>query len=317
MTSPAAIARRLNALGVIAALAPDAAAQCPTSALVVDAALHTPAWSDAIAAARETLRGSDRPWHCAGAIVRFAPDAAGALVLEVSLPSGTTIRRHLRAPAELSATLQAALIVESLPALEVAPPPTPAPPAAPLVSAAQPATAAVRPRAPSAFVDGVLDVGVRAGGTPSYVSFALRAAVAFRIRAWSLFAWGRVEPATQRLEDRGPGRYLLDIGALGLGGTWGATVGSGRLEAGVSLATNSYTWRDRELLPGQKETFVQVRVGALARWRSHARGVGFAVTLDADIAPATVAESSPPPPVPAPPAWSAGLMLGASYGGAL
>lgn len=286
--------------------------------------LEVPRWAEAIRAMRETLTGTDRPWHCVGASVRFTLDAQGVAALDVALPSGTTLRRHVAAPAELTATLQAALILDALPALDadpapsppavVSPPPAPPPPSAPplLPSAARPQPA------PTSFIEGVVDLGMRLGATPSYTSFAVRAALAFRIRAWSLFAWGRVEPWTYRLVDRGPGRYLLDVGALGIGATWGAPALAGRLEGGITAATNSYTWRDQALLPGQKETFVQVRVGVIARWRSHAwHRLALAVTVDADAAPVTVFTEGATAAVPTPPVWSAGLMVGAIYGGAL
>lgn len=158
---------------------------------------------------------------------------------------------------------------------------------------------------------------MRLGATPSYTSLAVRGTLAFRIRAWALFAWGRVEPWTLRLVDRGPGRYLLDVGAFGVGGAWGMRGLRGRVEGGVTLSMNSYAWRDQALLPGQKETFVQVRVGGLARWASRWRGLALSVTLDADLAPATLFEDPPSTTVPTPPAWSVGLMAGVFYGGAL
>lgn len=307
--------------------APAAQTRCPASTLSVAPSLEVPRWADAIREMRASLTGSDRPWHCVGATVRFTLDEAGVAALDVALPSGTTLRRHVAAPAELTATLQAALILDALPALEAEPapshtaaqplrapaplplPPPPPPPPAPVVRE--------RP-APSSFIEGIFDLGMRLGATPSYTSFAMRATVAFRIRAWSLFAWGRVEPWTYRLVDRGPGRYLLDVGALGIGASWGARALSGRVETGLTVATNSYTWRDQALLPGQKETFVQVRLGAIARWRSADwHGLALAVTADADFAPVTVFAAGSSAAVPTPPSWSAGLMVGALYGGAL
>ncbi len=158
---------------------------------------------------------------------------------------------------------------------------------------------------------------MRLGATPSYTSLAVRATLAFRIRAWALFAWGRFEPWTLRLVDRGPGRYLLDVGAFGIGGAWGTRALRGRVEGGVTLSMDSYTWRDQALLPGQKETFVQVRLGGLARWASRWRGLALSVTLDADVAPVTLFEDPPSATIPTPPAWSVGLMAGVLYGGAL
>lgn len=313
-----------------------AEAQCTTSTLAVDPALAAaPRWSAAIAAMRQTLAGTDRPWHCVGASVRFVREEPSAAVLEVSLPSGTSLRRHVAAPAELTATLQAALILDELPPppeAPPAPPPTPEPPppaspppqppqgptVAPIVAATTPPARAPETREASgraSFIEAAIDTGMRLGASPSYTSYALRATVAFRIRAWSLFAQARVEPWTHRLIDRGPGRYLLDLGVLALGATWGAALGQGRIEAGLSLATNSYTWRDQALMPGQKETTVQVRLGTLARWRSSGRGLAFTVTLDADVSPATLLEDPPGAAVPTPPWWSAGLMVGGMYGG--
>lgn len=309
--------------GILWAGAASAQGRCADSTLTVDPSLDTPRWADAIRAMRETLTGTDRPWHCVGATVRFTLDAANVAALDVALPSGTTLRRHVAAPSELTATLQAALILDALPPPEPdAPPPPPAPvtPSAPRLPPPPPAAIAPAPvrAAPSSFIEGIVDTGMRVGATPSYTSFAVRATLAFRIRAWSLFAWGRVEPWTYRLVDRGPGRYLLDVGAFGIGGTYGTPVLRGRFEAGLTLATNSYTWRDQALLPGQKETFVQVRLGAIARWRSAPwRGLALAVSLDADVAPVTVFSDAPSATVPLPPSWSAGLMVGALYGGSL
>lgn len=293
---------------------------------------------------RETLAGTDRPWHCAGASVRFTADAQGAALLEVALPSGTTIRRHIAAPDEVEATLRATLILDALPAVEE--PDASAPTRAtntPDAAVERASTgdgdavtslrtvegearsreartreaATARGERPStAGVEGALDVGARLGSSPSYASLALRATVAFRIRAWSLFAWVRGEPYTYRLVDRGPGRYLLDVGVLGVGATWGARVLRGRVEVGPTLSTESYSWHDQALTSGQKETYVQVRLGALARWRSHERGVGFTAALDAEVAPVTLLAGDALEGVPSPPLWSVGLMVGVAYGGA-
>ncbi|MFO0604647.1 MAG: hypothetical protein U0324_15800 [Polyangiales bacterium] len=315
------------------ALAAPAAAQCPASTLSLDPSLAEGRWAAAVAALRDTLTGEGRPWHCAGAAVRFAPGASGAAVLEVQLPSGTVIRRRVASPGELLPTLRAALIVESLAAPEFAPAP---PPAAAPPAVDEPARAeAPTPRAPppppparveaptprpvesASIVEANVDVGARVGATPSYVAAAVRATVAFRIRAWSLLAWARFEPWAYRLVDRGPGRYSLDVGAFGVGVGWSARTPLGRVEAAVTLAMDSYTWRDRELLPGQRETVVQARVGALARWSSRWDGVSLSVALDGDVAPVTVFEGTPPASVPAAPAWSVGLAAGVSYGRAL
>ncbi len=322
-------------LAAALALAAPAAAQCPASTLSLDPSLAEGRWAAAVAALRDTLTGEGRPWHCAGAAVRFAPGASGAAVLEVQLPSGTVIRRRVASPGELLPTLRAALIVESLAAPEAAPAPPVAPPVAappvvegparadaPTPHAPPPSPARVEPAAPrpaesASIVEANVDVGARAGATPSYVTAAVRATVAFRIRAWSLLAWARFEPWTYRLVDRGPGRYSLDVGAFGVGGGWSARTPIGRVEAAVTLAMDSYTWRDRELLPGQRETVVQARVGALARWSSRWDGVSLSVALDGDVAPVTVFDGTPPASVPAAPAWSVGLAAGVSYGRAL
>lgn len=319
----------LGAFAVASGVAWPAFGQCPASTLTVDPALEDGRWADAVRAMRDTLSGSDRPWHCTGATVNFRRSAGGLALLDVALPSGTTIRRRVAAPEELLATLQAALIVETLPALGAdeaptdapattptaglpppAPPDTPpAPPPAPRVTATE--------REPVSFIEGAVDAGMRLGSSPSYTSFALRASVAFRIRAWSLSVWWRFEPWTLRLVDRGPGRYLLDFGALGVGATWGTRALAGRIEAGPTLSVDSYSWRDQVLLPGQKETFVQVRLGAVARWSSRWRGLAFSVTLDADVSPVTLFADAPSAAIPTPPAWSAGLAAGILYGGAL
>lgn len=317
----------------------DAQPRCPTTTLTVDDALASGRWRAAVDTMRETLAGTDRPWHCAGASVRFTADAQGAALLEVALPSGTTIRRHIAAPDEVEATLRATLILDALPAIEE-------PEVRASMNAATSAEAAVeRPsasdgstaspprgveaarrsrdgsaargeRTPTAGIEGALEVGARIGSSPSYTSLALRATIAFRIRAWSLFAWVRGEPYTYRLVDRGPGRYLLDVGVLGIGATWGARVLRGRVEVGPTLSTESYSWHDQALTSGQKETYVQVRLGALARWRSHERGVGFTAALDAEVAPLTLQAGASLDGVPSPPLWSVGLMVGVAYGGA-
>lgn len=287
---------------------------------------------------RETLAGTDRPWHCAGASVRFTADPQGAALLEVALPSGTTIRRHIAAPDEVEATLRATLILDALPAIEEpavrASTSATSPVIAPVERASAIEVSAVTStradgggarvheaatrveRAPTAGIEGTLEVGGRIGASPSYTSLALRATVAFRIRAWSLFAWVRGEPYTYRFVDRGPGRYLIDVGVLGVGATWGARVLRGRVEVGPTLSTESYSWHDQALTSGQKETYVQVRLGALARWRSHERGVGFTAALDAEVATVTLQAGASLDGVPSPPLWSVGLMVGVAYGGA-
>ena len=304
---------------------------CPASTLTVDRALETSRWTPAIQSMRAALTGSDRPWHCVGAAVHFTRDASGAARLDVALPSGTTLQRHIDEPSELTATLQAALILDALPTLNEAPaepvaaspappatPPAapalaPPPPPPPQTPSASPRVAPLAPNAPTSFVEATVDTGMRFGASPSYTSYTVRLSLAFRIRAWSLFAWGRVEPWTFRLVDRGPGRYLLDVGVLGLGATWGGAALGGRAEAGITVSTDSYSWRDQALMPGQKETFVQVRFGLLARWRWTWRGLGLVASLDADLAPVTLAESTPGASIPAPPVWSAGLAVGVSY----
>jgi hypothetical protein len=120
-----------------------------------------------------------------------------------------------------------------------------------------------------------------------------------------------------RLVDRGPGRYLLDVGTFGVGGSWSARTRWGRVEAGLTLAMGSYSWRDRVLLPGQRETEVQMRVGALARWSARWEGLGLTASLDGDVAPVGWLEGALPAGVPEAPVWSVGLAAGVSYGRAL
>ncbi len=302
---------------------------CPPSTLTVARAPSDGPWREALDAMRATLTGSDRPWHCTGARVQVSFEADGGAALDVALPSGTALRRHITRPVELTPTLQATLILDTLPALELPAPAMPTtagrepvratPETVAREGSAVPATATVTPHAAhhdDAAIEGALDVGMRLGATPSYTSLALRARVTFRVRAWSLFAWARVEPWTHRLVDRGPGRYLLDVGVLGVGASWGRPLAAGRVEVGPTVSTNSYVWRDQALLPGQRETYVQVRLGALARW-TYGVKVGLTVTADVDVAPVSMLADTALADVPSPPVWSAGLAVGVAYGGPL
>ncbi len=281
---------------------------------------------------RAALVGTDRPWHCAGARVRVRPEPEGGGSIEVTLATGVTLRRRVHEPHEAADTMLALLIVEVVagvdpprPSMGLAPPssvPTRgtvfSPSGRPSGSVlSQRQTASPASPGSTRWADGFVELGPRVGGPSAYASLAVRLTVAFRFEPWSMLVWTRVEPWTARLAERGPGRYLLDPGVLGVGATWGALTRWGRVEAGGTLSTNTYTWRDQGLAAGQREAFAQVRVGAIARWRFRPRYLGVSVTLDGDVAPSSWLEPNPSPTLPRAPFWSAGLLVGLAYGGAL
>lgn len=303
--------------------------ECHRSSFTFDAPT-TSAWRAARAAVESALAREDRPWGCSGARVRVVREPDGRPVVEAAMPDGEVLRRHVSDPSELAVTVEGMLVVDddapppSAPVAATEPVPTPAPAVVVVRAPAVDTEGVAAPRAPvatppSVMLEGFLDVGARTGGEVNYVSLSTRLGASLRAGRWVLSAWGRWEPESVRLDDQRPGRYELGGVAFGVSGAWSTPVGRGLFEVGPSLAVAGYGWHEHRRATRREDSDVQARGGAVARWRSHARGLAVTVTLDADVAlgPLFAASSDSPSPAPDAPLWTMGLSVGVLYGGAL
>ncbi|TAK32460.1 MAG: hypothetical protein EPO40_02760 [Myxococcaceae bacterium] len=273
-------------------------------------------WASAGAALRRELEFIDRPWSCADArvIVYFAD--RGPSLVEVQMPDGLSLRRHLRQASELLPTVQALLVVgHAAPAsAPVAPTPRPTaddPERPPPVERA-PTPAEVPPPRPGTItynLDG--EVLLRLAGSPLYATPGLRVGAGLRFGHWHVTANFRYETLSVGGSEASDDPSF-DSWAFGGGVAWAVAVGRGLLSVGPTLAVLSSS----VAVNHTDDEIAQARVGVDLHWRSRAEGVALLLGVQGDLSAGSLFGSGRDynPELPAPPTWGAGVSAGVTFG---
>jgi hypothetical protein len=297
------------------------APECPPSRLSPSERTEAGTWADALDALARELSFTDRPWSCAGATIAVQAQGRGPSTVEVVLPDGLLLRRHVAAAAELVPTVEGMLTVGRTP------PPTPAalpapPPAAPFdYDHERPppvvVVAAPRPDASPGRVvfhfDG--ELVYRAAGAPLNSTPGLRAGAAIRVGRWGVTAGIQYETLSVAWSDD-PLDFSVESWSAGLGVAWFAPLGRGLLGLGPTVAILSSSITASDLAGRSQDEIAQARVGLALSWRSRAEGLGLLLGARADVSGGSLFGSARDynPTLPPPPTWGVQATAGVSYG---
>lgn len=280
---------------------------------VEDVDLLPSSWSDAAEALRRELAFADRPWSCAGASVVVRVADRGRSVVEVQMPDGLTLRRHVDHAAELLPTVQALLVVGQSAPVPVAPPP-PAPADDPERPSRPPRLAPSgslppRPGATAYNLDG--ELLLRFAGSPGYATPGARVGAGLRLGHVHITGSLRFETFSVGVAEASE-HASFDTWAFGLGLAWAVAVGRGLLSVGPTVAVLSSSVAVRRT----DDEIAQGRVGLDLHWRSRAEGLALLLGIQADVSAGSLFGSARDynPALPAPPTWGAGVSAGVTFG---
>lgn len=301
------------------------APECPPSRLSPSERPEAGAWADAVEALARELTFTDRPWSCAGATIAVQGQGRGPSTVEVLLPDGLLLRRHVAAAAELVPTVEGMLTVGRSAPPAAAPPtaalPSP-PPAAPLrydherpapvMVAAAPRPAAAPGRVVFHF-DG--ELVYRAAGAPLYSTPGLRASTAIRVGRWGVTAGIQFETLSVAWSDE-PRDLSVESWSAGLGVAWFAHLGRGLVGLGPTVAILSSSITASDLAGRSQDEIAQARVGLALSWRSRSEGLALLLGARADVSAGSPFGSARDynPTLPPPPTWGVQATAGVSYG---
>jgi hypothetical protein len=276
-------------------------------------------WLEASEALQRELQRTDRPWSCSGATVIVRVARRGSSQVEVQMPEGTSLQRHLPQASELLPTVEALLVVGrsaplltlSVPSTVVAPTPIdeherPGPVEGP---GGRTVAHASRPGPVVYHFDG--ELLLRLAGSPLYVTPGVRFGAGLRFGHWHVTANLQYESLSAALSDGSIG-FSAETWTFGLGVAWAFALGRSLLSVGPTVAVLSSTIAAL----GNDDEIAQARVGLGLRWRS--RGEGFALLLGAhaDLSAGALFGSARDyrDDLPAPPTWGAGVSAGLTFG---
>ena len=321
--------------GVLLASAGAAGAQgtagCPPSSLATDAASLPPNWSDYAGALARELRLTDHPWSCAGAVVTVDTRRRGPSEVEVLMPDGLLLRRHVDRPSELLPTVEGMLIVgratwsappppvasasEQAPAPALAPPPVDEherPP--PLVRVPAVALPLAEPTS-SVVVDVEGELAYRVAGAPLYSTPGVSVGAGVRVGHVGITARLQFETLSAAWGNDADG-FSADSWSVGLGVGWLFPVGRGVLGAGPTVAIRGCTVAADEGGGRVADEIAQARVGLDLHWRSRTRGLALLLGARGDFTAGSLFGSARDynSALPSPPTWGAEATVGLSYG---
>jgi hypothetical protein len=246
----------------------------------------------------------------------------GPSQVEVQMPDGISLQRHLRQASELLPTVEALLVVgPSAPLLTPSAPPSTVVAPTPIEEHERPGpvespgdrTVAHAPRpSPGPVVyhfDG--ELMLRLAGSPLYVTPGVRFGAGLRFGHWHITVNLQSETLTAALSDGSIG-FSANTWTFGLGVAWAFALGRSLLSVGPTLAVLSSTIAAR----GVDDEIAQARVGLGLRWRSSVEGFALLQGAQADLSAGALFGSARDyrADLPAPPTWGAGVSAGVTYG---
>ena len=291
--------------------------ECRPSRLAPIERRDLPHWTEAAEALTRELAFADRPWSCAGATVIVDLQGQGPSSVEVVLPDGLLLRRHVARAGELLPTVEAMLAVArasptASPARgstvdEHERPPHPA--AAPELRPPPPA----RPGAVAFLFEG--ELVYRVAGSPRYSTAGVGGGAGVRSGRWGLAVRLQYE-ALSSAWSGSPAGFTVESWSVGLVAARFFPIGSGVLGVGPSVAIRSSTITADDGGGLTEDEIAQARLGLDLHWRTRAEGLGLRLGLRADVSAGSLFGSGRDynPTLPAPPTWGVEATAGVSYG---
>jgi hypothetical protein len=314
--------------GVLVASAGSVRAQtgpeCPASTLTPTDAGVSSRWSAAAEALSRELLFADRPWSCAGATVALELRDRGRSAIEVTMPDGLLLRRHVDRASELLPTVEAMLTVGR------AAPEAAAPVAAPAAASRPPiddherpplvvmvrsrgARLAPPPRPAGRHIDAELIY--RVAGPLSYSTPGVRAGAGLQLGHWGVRVGLQYEALSVGWSAT-PDELSVESWSVYLGVAWLTPVGRGVLGIGPTVAILSSAIAANAGAGLSDDEIAQARVGLSLRWRSRAQGVALLIGARADASVGNLFGSGRDynPALPSPATWGVDVSAGVSFG---